>query len=246
MVQPEHSGDPGEIVVFSIVRDSECSECHAELWKGALLRMENGRPLCMSCADLDRLVFLPSGDAALTRRSKKHSSLWAVVVRFSRSRQRYERQGVLVEQAALERAEQECVADAPARAAARARAKEHRTVAEQEYVTDFARHLAELYPHAPGEERVAIAEHACSLGSGRVGRSAAAKHFEPAALELAVRAHIRHRHTGYEALLGRGLEREEARSRVRDRVAEILGRWRGEADHPAGELNATADQSSRA
>ena len=48
--------------------------------------------LCMSCADMDHLVFLESGDAALTRRAKRASRLSAVVVRFSRARRRYERQ----------------------------------------------------------------------------------------------------------------------------------------------------------
>ena len=41
------------------------------------------------------LVFLPSGDAALTRRARKASKLSAVVVQFSRTRKRSERQGVL-------------------------------------------------------------------------------------------------------------------------------------------------------
>ena len=63
----------------------------------------------------DHLVFLPRGDAALTRRASKYSTLRAVVVRFSRSRERYERQGLLVEEAALTRAEQECLSDAEAR-----------------------------------------------------------------------------------------------------------------------------------
>jgi len=66
----------------------------------------------MSCADLDHLVFLARGDAALTLRARKHSGLSAVVVRFSRARKRYERQGVLVEEAALDQAEAECLADA--------------------------------------------------------------------------------------------------------------------------------------
>ena len=66
--------------------------------------MEGERPFCLACADLDHLEFLPSGDAALTRRSRKYSGLCAVVVRFSRSRGRYERQGLMVESAALERA----------------------------------------------------------------------------------------------------------------------------------------------
>jgi len=58
--------------------------------------MEDQGPLCMSCANLAHLVCLPSGDAALTRRARKHSGLSAVLVHFSRARKRYERQGVLV------------------------------------------------------------------------------------------------------------------------------------------------------
>src|SRR2546428_8350946 len=123
-----------EIVVFSIVRDSRCADCGAELFKGAFLRMEAERPLCMACADLDHLVFLPRGDTALTRRAGKYSTLRAVVVRFSRSRGRYERQGVLVEEEALTRAEQECLTDSDARAAARERAAERRAAVDEEDV----------------------------------------------------------------------------------------------------------------
>ena len=111
-----------DIVIFSILRDSKCSECGVELWKGNLLKMEKDRPLCLECADLDHLVFLASGDTALTRRSRKYSMLSAVVVRFSRSRGRYERQGLLVESAALERAQQECLGDEESRRIARERA----------------------------------------------------------------------------------------------------------------------------
>src|SRR5205823_643406 len=56
---------------------------------------------CLTCAELDHLVCVPAGDAALTRHARAASRLWAVVVRFSRSRRRYERQGVLVEEHAL-------------------------------------------------------------------------------------------------------------------------------------------------
>src|ERR1700757_3745103 len=87
-----------DIVVFSILRESVCAECGRELLKGDFLRMEAGRPLCLMCADLDHLVFLPRGDTALTRRASQHSTLRAVVVRFSRSRKRYERQGVLIDE----------------------------------------------------------------------------------------------------------------------------------------------------
>jgi hypothetical protein len=54
------------------------------------------------CADLDHLEFLPSGDAAVTRRASKYSKLKAVVLQWSRTRQRYERQGILVETEAIE------------------------------------------------------------------------------------------------------------------------------------------------
>jgi hypothetical protein len=61
----------------------------------------------MDCAGLADLEFLPSGDAALTRTATKYSGETVVVVRFSRARKRYERRGILVEKAALERAEHE-------------------------------------------------------------------------------------------------------------------------------------------
>ena len=63
--------------------------------------MQDDAPLCLVCARLDHLVFLPAGDAGLTRRARRASTLTVVVVRFSRSRQRYERQGLLVEPVAL-------------------------------------------------------------------------------------------------------------------------------------------------
>src|SRR6266536_6243769 len=83
--------------------------------------MEDGGPTCMACADLDHLVFLPAGDTALTRRARQHSGLSPVVVNFSRARRRYERQGVLLEEDALLRAEAECLADADTRATQRRR-----------------------------------------------------------------------------------------------------------------------------
>jgi hypothetical protein len=46
---------------------------------------------------LDDLEFLPAGDALLSRNAKAKSARCAVVVRFSRTRRRYERQGLLVE-----------------------------------------------------------------------------------------------------------------------------------------------------
>ena len=66
-------------------------------------------------------MLLPSGDPALTRRALALSARSAVVVKFSRARKRHERQGVLVELAALEQAQAECARGAARREAQRAR-----------------------------------------------------------------------------------------------------------------------------
>jgi len=222
----EQAGDGREIVVFSIVRESKCAECGAELGKGAFLRMEKERPLCLACADLDHLVFLPSGNTALTRRARKYSALDAVVVQFSRTRGRYERQGVLVEEGALDRAERESLDDAAARERARQRAAERRAELDERYVDEFAKRLGELFPGCPATEREVIAAHACEKYSGRIGRTAAAQQFDPDVIELAVRARIRHCHTPYDKLLARGAQRPDARAAVRDAVDKVLERWR--------------------
>jgi hypothetical protein len=68
--------------------------------------MEAPGPACLRCVGLDDLEYLPAGDALLTRRAKSKSRRYAVVVRFSRTRRRYERQGLLVEPQALAGAQQ--------------------------------------------------------------------------------------------------------------------------------------------
>jgi hypothetical protein len=214
-----------DIVVFWIVRDSACAECGEALGKGRFLHMEGERPLCLSCADLAHLVFLERGNTALTRRATRHSTLHAVVVRFSRARKRYERQGVLVEEAALAKAEAECLSDADARDAARERAATRLVELDAAYVEAFARRVGQLFPGCPRSARQAIAEHACQKYSGRVGRSAAAKELDVEPVELAVRAHIRHAHTPYDRLLAHGADRADARREVTSQVEAVLSRW---------------------
>lgn len=216
-----------DITVFSVLRESECSECGTEIFRGALLRMENGKPLCMACADLDNLVWLPRGDATLTRRAGKYSTLKAVIVRFSRARRRYERQGILVEEDALARAEEECLADAEARSRARERAALRRADEDEDYMAAFAERIGELYPASPRKERLQIARHTCRRSSGRVGRSAAARELEESAIDLAVRAHVRHAHSRYDELMVGGMDRLDARAEVAADVDSVLRAWRG-------------------
>jgi hypothetical protein len=212
--------------VFSILRESTCSECNKGLWKGDLLFKDGERGLCMSCADLDELVYLPSGNAALTRRARKCSPLSAVVVRFSRARRRYERQGILISEAAIEQAEDECLADSELRALRRERDTERRAEYDQGLVAQMAQKISTLFPACPAPEARAIAEHAARRGTGRVGRTAAGQSLEEEALTLAVVAHIRHRRTGYDQLLMCGYDRNQARASIRGAVDRVLETWR--------------------
>ena len=217
-----------DLKVFIAAGEPTCSECSSVLERHAWITLAGERgALCLACADLDHLVFLPSGDAALTRRARKHSALSAVVLKWSRARKRYERQGLLVEEDALARAEAQCLGDASARARAREREAVRRAGVDHEYVERFAQRVRELFPHCPPGTELAIARHACLKYSGRVGRSAAAKAFDEQAVRLAVAAHVRHAQTGYDVLLATGHERHEARRQVHDRVNQVLAMWRG-------------------
>lgn len=101
----ERASRPPELVaVMALKGDWKCHRCQGS---GAFLVMETPGPMCMACAGLGDLTFLPSGDAALTRRAKAASARHAVVVRYAKARGRYERQGMLVEARALAAAERE-------------------------------------------------------------------------------------------------------------------------------------------
>lgn len=217
-----------ELKVFISTQDSACNECDDNLGPRAWITLSKDKGvLCLSCADLDHLVFLPSGDAALTRRARKHSTLVAVVLKWSRAQKRYERQGLLVESEALEQAERECLADSEARERRREREKARRAELDHQYVERFARRVRELFPRCPSGREVAIAEHACLKSSGRIGRSLRAKSLDEGAVRLAVIAHIRHTETRYGKLLARGHERWEARAQVEEVVARVLRKWEG-------------------
>lgn len=219
--------DPPDLTVFITSRDATCDECHGDLGRGAWITLgDGGRAFCLACADLDHLAFLPAGDAALTRRARAHSTLSAVVLRWSRARKRYERQGLLVEVAALDQAEIECLSDAGARGRRREREAERRAELDRDFLGRFAGRVRELYPGAPPEREHDIAEHACRKYSGRVGRSAAAKALDAEAVHLAVAAHLRHHETDYDDLLASGLGRHEARDHVAPRVREVMRQWR--------------------
>ncbi|GAA3122971.1 DUF2293 domain-containing protein [Planomonospora alba] len=219
----ERQAKAPDLVVVEAERPWECAGCRDT---GPYLIMEDGAPHCLTCADLDHLVLLSAGNAALSRRAKKESGLAAVVVRFNARRRRYERRGVLVEEEALARAEEQCLADEEVRLRRRERDRERREGEDLRFQARMAEQIVRLFPGCPPERAEEIARHAAQRGSGRVGRTAAAKVLDADAITLAVVASVRHRDTDYDRLLMAGVPRSEARERIRAEIDRVLAGWR--------------------
>ncbi|MGE5286051.1 MAG: DUF2293 domain-containing protein [Micromonosporaceae bacterium] len=217
-------GEAPDLIAVMPIKEWTCVGCRDT---GDFLVMNDAGPLCLACADMDHLIFLPAGDAALTRRAKKASGLSAVVVRWSRSRKRYERQGVLVEEPALEQAEEQCLADEETRLRRRDRDRERRANEDLEFQARMAREILRLFPGCPQRRAEAIARHTGTRGSGRVGRSEAGRALDEDAITLAVIASVRHEDTPYDSLLMSGVPRETAREKVRPAIDKILTTWAG-------------------
>ena len=215
-------------IVFVLRRETQCGRCQIELFSGEFICLTGGEAICLKCAGLAHLEYLPAGDTAITRRATKYSILHVVVMKKSPARKRSERQGVLVEAEAVRRAEAESAADAEKRTQQQTKAAKRREKEDQAYITAFAKAIAQQFPGCPQADVQEIAGHACQKYSGRVGRSAAAKQFDPAAVRLAVIAHIRHKYTKYETLLARYDDRQLARSEVRGEIENVLYRWLSE------------------
>lgn len=92
-------------------------------------------------------------------------------------------------------------------------------------LADFARRVRERFPGAPEGEELRVARFACRSETERVGALGGSDGYLEHAVELAVLAHLRHRHTRYEALLEQGYDRESARALVQPRVLELFARW---------------------
>ncbi|MFM9631418.1 MULTISPECIES: DUF2293 domain-containing protein [Streptomyces] len=220
------------LVAIQPSRRRHCAGCG----RGPLpmLVVEDRAPYCLGCADLGHLVFLPRGDTALTRRAREESGLSVVVVRFNRRKGRYERQGVLVEEPGLARAETRCLADAEARGRRRVRDARRRAARDARFAEAFAAEILRLFPGCPRDRAEEIAAHASVRGSGRVGRSAAGRALSEGAVVSAVVASVRHLDTSYDGLLTGGVPRQQARRRIAAGVETVLREWRWETEAGAG------------
>ncbi|TMR98756.1 DUF2293 domain-containing protein [Nonomuraea basaltis] len=219
----ERQSKAPDLVAVAPLNAWTCADCGDT---GPYLIMEEERPHCLTCADMDHLAFLPAGNAALSRRAKQESGLSAVVVQYNRRRKVYQRLGLLVEQAALDAAEERCLADEEVRLRRRERDRVRRAEQDVDFQARMAAEIARLFPGCPAPRAQEIAEHAGQRGSGRVGRSAAARALDENAITLAVIASIRHLDTDYDSLLMSGVPRMEARDLIRDRIERKLEEFR--------------------
>jgi hypothetical protein len=232
----QRPGKPPDLLVIVPLKDWTCAACGGT---GNFLMMDDAGPLCLTCADMDHLIFVPAGDAALTRRARLASSLSAVVVRWSRTRKRYERQGILVEEPALGQAEEQCLADSDARMRRRERDRERRADEDVTFQSRMAEEIMRMFPGCPRRRAAAVARHAGLRGSGRVGRSAAGRALDEDAITLAVVASVRHEDTDYDSLLMSGIPRAIARDQVRPAIDRVLATWATGGGH-AGRTRASA------
>lgn len=221
------SADSDDILVFPGRGEGNCAHCSAPLHQSAFVTFKNNAIACAKCGGLDKLEFLPSGNAALTRRARTLFGTKYVVLKFSRARKRYERQGILIPTEILEQACRECEADEAARETKRQASAIRREKQDAAHLAAFAARIRELYPSAPDGVERKIAAHACRKHSGRVGRAAFAKELAAESIHLAVRAHIRHNHTSYDRIMFAGTDRPDARQLVAKRIEETITRWLG-------------------
>jgi hypothetical protein len=122
-----------------------CPKCNRDFLVGDLKYYNGSEYICLGCAELDYLIYLPSGNHCLTRRAQKYSKVSANVYRQNKSKHRYERKGTLVEKNALSTAEKECEKDSNYREEHRKKAKVYRDKKELQYRNNFAKKIRNLF-----------------------------------------------------------------------------------------------------
>ena len=205
-----------------------CPKCkkHIEKESFVVFENENSKGICFKCSPFATYLFLPPGDAAMTRRSKKHSEYCGVVFERNQRRRRLERRGQYIEAFALSKARSECDLDKNKRALTNQKASVVREKQDKIYIEEFAKVIRVHYPNCPPNREVEIASHACEKYSGRVGRSASAKEFDKQKVDLAVEAHIRHKETNYDTQFNKGKKKREIRSGVKFDIVRVMNSWR--------------------
>lgn len=91
------------------------------------------------------------------------------------------------------------------------------------YIDATTLELKDQFPEMPEKEKMLVLKHGFRKHSGRVGRTGRIP--LPRKVLLAVIAHVRHRHTKYDSILARGVERVVARNAVNRKIESLLQDW---------------------
>jgi len=219
---------PTQNIFLSRKEKQICNRCYNPIPKGRrfVAETEKSRGTCFKCSVYRHYTLLPSGDAAMTRRSKKYSARCGVVQEWNQRRKRYERKGQYVEPNAIVLAKAECAADQEKRKIKNAKAAIVREVKDKAYIQEFSKAIRQRYPNCPLNRETKIAEHACEKHSGRVGRTASAKEFDAKMIDLAVEAHIRHTETNYDNEFEKGKRKKEIRADLKFDIKAKMSSWK--------------------
>ncbi|OTA77268.1 hypothetical protein M434DRAFT_63888, partial [Hypoxylon sp. CO27-5] len=90
---------------------------------------------------------------------------------------------------------------------------------------EFRGSVRSQFPQIPASDLERVVKHTLTKNSGRVGRTTKLPLNQKA--ELAVCAHIRHRHTDYENLLANKVPRNDAREQIFEKVKKVAKEWGG-------------------
>tara|TARA_Y100001978_G_C23332537_1_gene263614 strand:+ start:78 stop:404 length:327 start_codon:yes stop_codon:yes gene_type:complete len=98
--------------LYALSQSSRCYGCDRALEENDIVKLTKKKDekevYCLDCSGLaSEYCVLKKGDAALTRRAKKHSKSHFVIVKWSAIWKSYERQGLLIEKEALRKAQEE-------------------------------------------------------------------------------------------------------------------------------------------
>ena len=205
-----------------------CQRCKRSVRLGEkfVAESEEHRGTCFKCSPYVDATFLPPGDVAMTRRSKKHSAFCGVVYEWNKRRKRFERRGQYVEAKAIDLARTECNIDQDKRATKNEKAAVKRVEEDKVYIAAFSIAIKNRYPNCPKNREVEIAAHACEKYSGRVGRTANAKLFDAEIIDRAVEAHIRHAETNYDNQFNKGKSKRAIRVDVKQDIELVLRKWK--------------------
>lgn len=107
----------------------------------------------------------------------------------------------------------------------------------------FQKEIVGIFPQIPPGALRNVAKIALQKGKGKVGR--VGKLDVQRKARLAVWAHVRHCETDYDALLRRGIPREEARQQVEAKIKEVCKAWGVGSKTTHGKTRKTSKSSTR-